>query len=410
LRRHVRASAILFALSLLAALSLLLFSVALRAAETGEVAIALGDVHGNFDALCDLLKHLGLINDAHHWTGGHTLLVQTGDLVDRGAKERDVLELMMLLESEAPEVGGQVEILLGNHEVMNLMGDVRYATPEIFATFATADSEALRKSSYEQYVKWQKENSALLAQADDPQLALTEQQWFEKHPPGFIELRMAFSRGGVYGKWLREHHAIEKFDAIVYLHGGIAPEQSRNSISQINSRTRSEIRQWDEMFQYLVDRKLILPFFTFQEASAVAKAILAPRGKPRKAVPQEQMEKLAPFLEMGSWLILAENGPLWYRGYDEWPDQEGAALADSVLHAYNASAIVVGHTVQKTLNIRARFGGKVFLIDTGMVASASRAGRASALQIRDSTRFTAIYLDGESFLFEKGSASSVKAP
>jgi hypothetical protein len=81
-----------------------------------------------------------------------------------------------------------------------------------------------------------------------------------------------------------------------------------------------------------------------------------------------------------------------------------------VLHAYNAGAIVVGHTVQKTLNIRGRFGGKVFLIDTGMVASASRAGRASALQILDNTRFTAIYLDGESFLFEKGSASPAKAP
>jgi len=391
-------------------LSLLFSAPFLSAAEPEQTAVALGDVHGNFDELCEILKRLGLIDDARHWSGGQTLLVQTGDLVDRGSKERAVLDLMMSLESEAPEVGGQVEILLGNHEVMNLMGDVRYATPEIFATFATPDSEALRKSSYEHYLSWQRDNSALRAQSDDSQLALTEQQWFEKHPLGFIEQRAAFGRNGVYGKWIREHHAIEKFDSILYLHGGIAPELSRNSLSQINSTVRSEIRQWDEMFQYLVDRKFILPFFTFQETSAILKAILAPGGKPRKSLSDEEKQKLAPALQMSSWLCLVQDGPLWFRGYDEWSDQDGAARADSILRAYNASAIVVGHTVQKTLSIRARFGGKVFLIDTGMVASASRAGRASALQIRDNTRFTAMYLDSESVLFERGSPATAKAP
>jgi 3',5'-cyclic AMP phosphodiesterase CpdA len=124
------------------------------------VAFAVGDVLGNFDGVCDILKSIRLIDDARHWSGGQTILVQTGDFVDRGTKERDVLDLMMLLESEAPKAGGQVVIVLGNHEVMNIMGDLRYVTPQIFAT---PESEALRKASYDQYTKWRKENSELLA-------------------------------------------------------------------------------------------------------------------------------------------------------------------------------------------------------------------------------------------------------
>jgi hypothetical protein len=397
-------------LNVLVIFSLLLPGPAAVAAESGQTIIALGDVHGNFDGLCDILKRVGLIDEAHHWSGGQTILVQTGDLLDRGAKEREVLDLMMLLESEAPEVGGQVEILVGNHEVMNIMGDLRYVTPQIFSTFATPQSEELRKSSYDQYLKWLKANSVLLEEANNPLFAVTEQQWFDQHPIGFIEQRKAFSRDGEYGKWIREHHAVEKFNSIVFLHGGIAPEPPHLTIDQINSRIRTEIREWDEAFQYLIDRKLILPFFTLQETTAVVKVLFSPHGKSHKMVSEEQKQKLAPFLELPNWLCLRQDGPLWYRGYDEWSDEEGTVRAEALLRAYSAVAIVAAHTVQKTLNIRARFAGKVFLIDTGMVWTASHTGRASALQILDSAKFTAIYLDGESLLFEKGSALPAKAP
>lgn len=379
-------------------------------AQQEQTLVAVGDVHGNFDGLCDILKRVGLINDAHHWSGGQATFVQVGDLVDRGTRERDVLDLMIQLESEAPEVGGQVEALIGNHEIMNIMGDLRYATPQIFATFATPDSEALRKASYEQYLKWQKANGDLLSEMKDPSFSPSEQEWLEKHPPGFFEQRVAFSRNGVYGKWIREHHAIAIFNSILFLHGGIAPEQSRLTVDQLNSRIRSEVRQWDDAFQYLVDRKLVLPFFTFQETLAIVKGIFALAAKTRRMAPEEQKEKLAPFLTLGEWLCISQTGPLWYRGYDQWSDDDGAPQADALLRSYKVAAIVVGHTVQKTLSIRARFGGKVFLMDTGMVASAAGAGRASALQILGNTKFTAIYLDGENVLYEKGSAASAKAP
>jgi len=68
---------------------------------------------------------------------------------------------------------------------------------------------------------------------------------------------------------------------------------------------------------------------------------------------------------------------------------------------------VVGHTVQKVAHIRSRFGGRVFLIDTGMVASSAHAGAASALEIRDAEKFTAVYLDGQELLLDRGTAHAV---
>ena len=75
------------------------------------------------------------------------------------------------------------------------------------------------------------------------------------------------------------------------------------------------------------------------------------------------------------------DGPLWFRGYDQWTDEEGAAQIGKILEAYDAAHIAVGHTVQKGGRIRPRFGDKVFLIDTGMLSSYYPGGRASALEI-----------------------------
>ncbi len=63
---------------------------------------------------------------------------------------------------------------------------------------------------------------------------------------------------------------------------------------------------------------------------------------------------------------------------------------DKLMDAYKAKHIVVGHTVQKGGRIRPRFDGKVILIDTGMLSSYYVGGRASALEICDGVKFTAV--------------------
>ena len=94
-----------------------------------ESVIAIGDVHNDFDDFVAILRRTGLTDQQNHWTGGKTTFVQVGDLLDRGPKPREVMDLMMALEKEAPQAGGRVVGLLGNHEVMNMMGDLRYVTP-----------------------------------------------------------------------------------------------------------------------------------------------------------------------------------------------------------------------------------------------------------------------------------------
>ena len=94
------------------------------------------------------------------------------------------------------------------------------------------------------------------------------------------------------------------------------------------------------------------------------------------------------------------DGPLWFRGYDKWSDEEGMAQIGKVLEAYKAAHIVVGHTVQKGGRIRPRFDNKVFLIDTGMLSSYYPGGRASALEICGDAKFTAEYMDQQIVLVD----------
>src|SRR6266849_2547370 len=165
-------------------------------AETPEAVVAIGDVHGDFDDFVALLQHTGLIDAQHHWTGNKATLVQVGDLLDRVPKPREVMDLVMALEKEAPKAGGRVVSLLGNHEMMNLMGDLRYVTPQNYASFADGNSEDRRKSAYQQYVKWRNSHSALIAELPQP-MEITEAEWMARHPVGFIEHADAFSPKGI---------------------------------------------------------------------------------------------------------------------------------------------------------------------------------------------------------------------
>jgi len=102
--------------------------IAVQVAPTGRV-VAIGDLHGDLDAARDALRAAGVLGADGHWSGGTTTLVQTGDVLDRGDGESKILALLDQLAGEAPKAGGQVVLLLGNHELMNAAHDFRYVTP-----------------------------------------------------------------------------------------------------------------------------------------------------------------------------------------------------------------------------------------------------------------------------------------
>lgn len=90
--------------------------------------IAIGDLHGDLAATRAVLKLAGAIDSHDTWIGGSLVLVQTGDLLDRGDDEQAIVDLFERLEREATATGGALVWLLGNHECMNAAHDFRYVT------------------------------------------------------------------------------------------------------------------------------------------------------------------------------------------------------------------------------------------------------------------------------------------
>lgn len=375
-----------------------------------ESVVAIGDVHGNFDGFVAILRRTGLTDEQNHWIGGKTTFVQVGDLLDRGPKPRETMDLMMALEKEALQAGGRVVGLLGNHEVMNIMGDLRYVTPVNYASFADGNSEKRQKAAYDEYMKWRNSHASLIAELSQP-MELTEAEWMARHPAGFIEQREAFGPKGEYGEWLRGHAAVAEIDGIVFLHGGIHPDLAKTKLDEMNNRIHDEIKAFDASKQYLQNENLILPFFTLQEIVNALRAEVSAELKSRVPANNERQAKIQEFLRLQDWFSVRVDGPLWFRGYDQWSEEEGAPQASKVLEAYKATHIVVGHTVQKGGRIRPRFGNKVFLIDTGMLSSYYPGGRASALEICGDAKFIAVYLDQQVVLADStGSSPQVGGP
>jgi hypothetical protein len=219
-----------FAVAACAALALVAAAAPLAAAPASacsidgvERVVAIGDVHGAADRFAAILKTTGLVDDKLHWAGGRAHLVQTGDVVDRGPDSRRALDLIRQLEKEAERAGGAVHALIGNHEVMRMLGDLRYVAPGEYEAFQTNRSEETRKKFVEQ------------APPDTRDKALAQT------PLGQVEMRIAFGHEGEYGKWIRTHDAVARINGVLFLHGGISPAVAAQSCDDINATVRREL-------------------------------------------------------------------------------------------------------------------------------------------------------------------------
>ena len=77
-----------------------------------------GDIHGDYTALTKILRKAELIDLKGQWVGNETILVQTGDIVDRGKDTIACYRFMQGLRGDAEKKGGTVVSLLGNHEIV----------------------------------------------------------------------------------------------------------------------------------------------------------------------------------------------------------------------------------------------------------------------------------------------------
>jgi hypothetical protein len=332
--------------------ALLLAPAVLPAADDpcniGEVArvVAVGDVHGGYDNFVSVLRMAGLVDEKAHWSGGEAHLVQTGDLLDRGPDARKVLDLMMSLEKEAKKAGGRVHALLGNHEIMNMFGDLRYVNPEEYESWRTPQSVERREHLYDDALKAARARAKATGQELDEK-AFREK--FEKEAPlGFVERTRAFMESGEYGRWLRGLPVVARVNGVVFVHGGLTPEVAALGCPAINETVHREI------------------------TTDIDKT----RQNPQTA------------------LATGADGPLWYRGLASEDEATLAPKLEQVLQAMDARAIVVGHTVTKTGRIQERLGGRIVMIDVGM-SPVYDGGHLAALEVRPNARLTALYPGAE---------------
>jgi hypothetical protein len=344
--------------------------------------VAVADVHGAYDEFVGILHDVGLINDQRAWAGGAATFVQTGDVVDRGARTRECLDLLMDLESQAPASGGKVIPLLGNHEVSNLIGDLRYVTRAIFQTFATGESERRREQALKEYVaflaKHKGHGHAVAAPADGD----ARRAWTDAHPPGFFEHRDAFGPEGKYGRWIRAHHAIVQIGDGLFVHGGISPTLEFGTVRELDERVMADLVTFDAMWKSLVDAGVIWRYMTFAEAVQFASEELTFQQTEGPVGVFEARAGVVRLLGYKTWISVSAEGPLWYRGLATEPEEKLAGGLKAMLDRLGAAYIVSGHSVVASKAVTTRFESRVFLIDTGMLGEAY-AGRASALGIQD---------------------------
>jgi hypothetical protein len=378
------------ALSACLAATLLLTPAAQNRAPARVVAVA--DVHGAYEQLVALLQRARLIDVRLRWIGGSASLVQTGDVLDRGTRSRECLDLLMALERQASKKGGAVVPLLGNHEVMNVMGELNYVTPGIYRSFATGKSEKRRRQAYQDYLKFLAAHAGHGHAAAPPGDDAGRAKWMDEHPPGFIEHRDAFGPKGKYGRWLRTHHAVVQIGDGVFVHGGLSPALEIPSIRQLDERVKEELAIFDSIWQALVDGKVIWRYMTLPEAVKFVGEETTWLQGVESAAPRGVVVAMQGLLDRASWMLsVISDGPLWYRGLAEAPEDTLVDGVTAMLARLQVRYVVVGHTPQSNVEIVPRFGSRVFLLDTGMFPEVYQ-GRATALEIQNG-RFTALSVD-----------------
>jgi hypothetical protein len=331
-----------------------------------ERVYAFADVHGAYEELTTLLRSAGLLDADLRWSGGRAHLVGTGDLLDRGADSRKVMDLLMRLQGEARAAGGRVHVVLGNHEAMNVLGDLRYVDKGEYAAYANDEDPAERVRERDAFLARHPERSA----ADFDQL----------FPPGWFGQRQMLGADGPYGRWLLSLPVAIRINDTVYMHAGPSSLLAGRSLEQLSGDYRTALREYLDAEATLDAAGLLQIEDAYARRPDAAAARLA-------NLPPAEAAKLAPAVErfraVDDAPLLSARGPNWYRGAALCNECAEADVLRPWLQQVGARRVVIGHTVARNFTAVTRFDGAVVKLDTGMNRAAYR-GRP-ALLVTDAT-------------------------
>jgi len=336
---------------------------AATASWTGvDRVVAFADVHGAYEELTTLLRATGVVDAEMRWAGGRAHLVSLGDLLDRGADSRKLMDLLIRLQGEAAAAGGRVHVVLGNHEAMNVLGDLRYVDAGEFAAYAADEDPAERA----------RHKAELLAR----QQGVTDADFERLFPPGYFGHRRLLGPDGRYGQWLLTLPAAVKLNDTVYLHGGPSPLLQGRSLEQLNGDYRAALQEYLAAEAALRKAGLVQLEDSYARRPDAAAARLAalPAG--------DASTSLAPLVERFKSAddnpLLGSRGPNWYRGAAFCNECAESDVLRPWLQQVGARRVVIGHTVARNATVVSRFDGAVVKLDAGMNRAVYQ-GRPAAL-------------------------------
>lgn len=315
--------------------------------------VVVGDLNAQYALFRRFLEDLKLVKKNGAWCGGKTVLFQMGDIPNRGAGARAAMDLMMDLLPQAREAGGDVYWLLGNHEVMSVLGHEAYVSAEEYLEFATVEEIDRFYSARTRY---------LYELLGPPELAAIVEPtggrikaWEEAFAPGKGAYRSAMGPSGLYGQFIRRLPIAVKLGPLLFVHGGLSPGWAQLGLSGLTDRARLE---WSRRPLY------------YQE--------LDPHG-----------------------LFRDPLGPLWHRAYCVSNAKVVRRDLQDSLGQMRATQMLVGHTRTDTvpggeasvplLRQRGRLimtdvglgdageGGSVLVIEKGVIESWSAGGTKSVV-------------------------------
>lgn len=315
--------------------------------------VALSDVHGAYEPMLRTLANAGVIDEELAWSGGATHLVVVGDLLDRGPDSREAMDLLMRLEGEAAGAGGKVHVLIGNHEAMNLMGDLRYVSAGEYAAFAADETADERERAYKAW-------SAGSTDADTPERRAA---FDRQYPAGYFAHRRAFAADGRYGAWLLTKPVIVVLNGTAFVHGGLSPMVGRYGLDGVNGTLVGELAAYVRALGVLGDAGVLLPTDDLDDYAGRLQS--ARQGGTVNETIAAAMHDLA---ANGESDLHAADGPLWYRGNVYCVELVEQDRLDEVLDAIGAERVVIGHTPTPNREVLERLDGQVLEVDTGMLS------------------------------------------
>jgi len=317
----------------------------------GTKVLAVGDLHGDFKAAIRVLNHTGVLAvdaalhranlgvlahnrstrgtqplryDAYSWRFGNNMVVQTGDLFDRGLNSKELIELWIWLGVEAAKDQGQVVNLLGNHELLQYQDPMKLL-----------------------HRKYDVGNDSM-SYGDD-----VRKTW-KAHRAGNLH-----TTTGKYGRWIASLPVVvyETTTKTLFSHGCLSSKWAQKGVEAMND-----------------------------DAAALLRGVEAPSKAVEAAFGREESVAYGGDVGRDSNRLSDDDGPLWNRLYANAVRVKNWSLlrtqVNAALEAHGeASRMVCGHTITRSEEPEQYVDGKIWFIDVAMTEGYGAGARWGAVLI-----------------------------